>query len=87
VEEVDSIIAGYDRRHPEPPSLDEEQAARIRSRVARGKERDQHEDTYGRPEGSNGKSNGADHSADPLASLGLTEEQFDEFAGTKGLGN
>lgn len=86
-EEVDSIIAGYDRRHPEPPSLDEEQAARIRSRVARGKERDQHEDTYGRPEGSNGKSNGADHSADPLASLGLTEEQFDEFAGTKGLGN
>lgn len=86
-DEVDSIIAGYDKRHPEPPQLDEEQAARIRSHVARGQERDMHEDTHGHPEGSNGKSNGADHQVDPLADLGLTEEQFDEFAGTKGLGN
>lgn len=85
-DEVDSIIAGYDKRHPEPPQLDEEQAARIRSRVARGHERDIHEDTHGHPKGSNGKNNGTDGS-DPLASIGLNEELFDKFAGTKGLGN
>lgn len=86
-DEVDSIIAGYDERHPEPPRIDEDQAARIRSRVSQGKERDIHEDTHGKPEGD-GKGNGVEESADdPLAALGLTEEQFDEFAGTKGLGN
>jgi len=85
VEEVESIIAGYDERHPAPPRIDEDQAQRIRNRVARGTERDINEDTHGKPKG---KGNGAKESAnDPLASLGLTEEQFDEFAGTKGLGN
>ena len=85
--EVDSIIAGYDERHPEPPRMDEDQAERIRRRAAQGKERDIHEDTFGKPEGE-GKGNGVDERADdPLAALGLTEEQFDEFAGTKGLGN
>jgi len=84
-DEVDSIIAGYDERHPEPPRIDEDQAQRIRSRAATGKERDIHEDTHGKPE-DEGKGNGVDeHAEDPLAALGLTEEQFDEFAGTKGL--
>ena len=85
MEEVESIIAGYDERHPAPPRIDEDQAQRIRNRVARGTERDINEDTHGKPKG---KGNGVKESAnDPLASLGLTEEQFDEFAGTKGLGN
>jgi len=87
IEEVDSIIAGYDERHPEPPRIDEDQAQRIRNRVAKGKERDIEEDTHGKPQGD-GKDNGVqEHADDPLAALGLTEEQFDEFAGTKGLGN
>lgn len=84
IEEVESIIAGYDKRHPAPPRIDEDQAQRIRDRVARGKERDIIEDTHGKP---NGKGNGVkEDTDDPLAALGLTEEQFDEFAGTKGLG-
>ncbi|MBW2168482.1 MAG: hypothetical protein JRG69_04320 [Deltaproteobacteria bacterium] len=86
IEDVDNIIAGYDKRHPEPPRIDEDQAARIRSRVSLGKERDMYEDTHGRPEDGDGKGNGIDENAnDPLVALGLTEEQFDEFAGTKGL--
>jgi hypothetical protein len=85
--EVDSIIAGYDERHTEPPRIDEDQAQRIRSRVAKGKERDINEDTHGKPQGD-GKGNGVqEYAEDPLAALGLTEEQFDEFAGTRGLGN
>jgi hypothetical protein len=86
IEEVDSIIAGYDQRHPEPPRIDEDQAERIRKRVAQGKERDIHEDTYGKPEGA-GDNGVNEHTDDPLAELGLTEDQFDEFAGTRGLGN
>ena len=86
IEDVENIIAGYDRRHPEPPRMDEDQAQRIRSRVAQGVERDIYEDTHGRPEDGGG--NGVEeHADDPLTALGLTEEQFDEFAGTKGLEN
>jgi len=86
IDDVERVIASYDKRHPEPPRIDEDQAQRIRSRVAQGKERDVYEDTHGEPEFNKG--NGVnENSNDPLAELGLTEEQFDEFAGTRGFGN
>jgi hypothetical protein len=82
VEEARRIVAGYEAPKPRR-TRDEDEAQRIRARVAKGQERSLEEDTFG----GKGKNRGNGQSKDPLAEVGLdlTEDEFDELAGTKGL--
>jgi len=56
--------------------MDEDEADRIRKRVAQGKERSLEEDTHGRPDG---KGNGAG----APSGIGLDEAEFNRLAGTR----
>lgn len=72
-EEVDQVIKRFvpQRIH------DDDEAARIRARVQRGKARDLHEDTHGRQgEPGNGKG------SSPLEEIGLKTVDFNKLAGT-----
>lgn len=81
-EELQEKIQGYEGRE-EPRTLDEDQAERIRRRVAKGKERSIEEDT-----GDGNRTSDGGNGVNPLEEFGLTEETFNEFAGTKkSLGN
>jgi len=73
-EEVDRIVERYvPQRTP-----DDDEAERIRARINRGKPRDLHEDTHGKPQG--GPDNGRGSS--PLEEVGLKTSDFNRLAGT-----
>lgn len=82
VEEAQRIVEGFEAPKPHR-THDEDEAQRIRARVAQGKERSQEEDTFG----GQGTSRNNGQSGDPLKAIGLelNEAEFDELAGTKGL--
>jgi len=90
ITEVDSIVESLTEATDDAfgggaPSLDEDQAERIRRRISQGKERSIEEDTHGRsPEhGGNGNGNGNGKGKDDLLeSMGLGEGEFDRLAGT-----
>jgi hypothetical protein len=81
-EEVDAIVTEHAGRKPQR-RLDEDEAARIRARVSKGRERSLEEDTHGKNGGGDNKSK--DAGGNPLAEFGMTEDQFDTFAGTRKL--
>jgi len=82
VEEAQRIIDGFEAAPP-VRIRDDDEAQRIRARVAKGKERSLEEDTFGG--GKNRGDNG--QATDPLKAIGLdlNEEEFEELAGTRGL--
>ena len=84
VEEAERIVVGF-RARSASRTIDEDEAQRIRARVAKGKERSLEEDTFGGKARNRGKDNGKPRG--PLGDIGLdlTEAEFDELAGTKGL--
>lgn len=72
-EAVDRIVARFKPQR----RLDEDEASKIRARVAKGKERDLTEDTHGsRATRSNGRGHG------PLAEIGLRDDDFRRLSGT-----
>jgi len=88
IQEVNEIVetlteaAGYATENS-GGRLDEDQAERIRRRIAQGKERDLQEDTHGRPvtEGASG-GNGHDTTGKHLLeAMGLDDGEFDRLAG------
>jgi hypothetical protein len=79
-EDVDSIIKRHVDAKVQPRRIDEDEAARIRSRVAKGREADLDEEVRG---GSKG--NGSDEDAsNPLAQYGFSKQAFEELVRTRG---
>ena len=85
IEEVDTIVAGLTEAADDGGSsgrrLDEDEAEKIRKRIAQGKERDLHEDEHGRPATGDNGGNGKTTGDDLLESMGLENGEFDRLAG------
>lgn len=85
VEEARRIVARFGARKVSR-TIDEDEAQRIRARVSKGKERSLEEDTFGGHQArTRGKDNGRPRGLLGDIGLDLTETEFDELAGTKGL--
>jgi len=81
VSEVDRIVRSHGRRSSGGRVRDEDESERIRARLGRGKQRSLEEDTFGAPR----KKSGNGQQGATLDDFGLTEQEFDELAGTGNL--
>jgi hypothetical protein len=81
VDEATRIVRTFESNSSSRRARDEDEAERIRARVGRGKQRSLEEDTFGRSrrKPSNGQQGAT------LDDFGLTEDEFDELAGTGNL--
>jgi len=82
IAEISRIVQSYRRPAQGRRIRDEDEAERIRARVGRGRQRSLEEDTFGTPRHS--KSGNGQHGV-TLDDFGLTENEFDELAGTGNL--